>query len=619
MKNLYSLALVLIMAFCVTSVSSQTSAPFYIVAGESNAGWTNVSDMTPAEQALYKGIIPQSDIWNPGRGAFSAVLEKLNVGFNTMCENYASLEQFGPEASFFKLLQDQKLTQRYLYKQGVANSSVTIEWKPTHPYTGGTGSRFQQMEEWLEITVKQALANGYKLDLKGIIWIGGENDAKAGHENQANNELTGLTEFFNGFDVLWKSLGTKYALPNNTYKKVISRLNGPGEAFPYRHIVRAAQAEYCANPANNATLINTDGYGLFDYAHYDASGMIQFGKDVFNALQSRLSNLTLSTGTLSPGFTATTTSYSVNVPGNTSNFSLTPTAADGTATIRVNGNVVANGTASDPINLAPGLNTISIDVNSPDGRTTSYTVTVNKTGSAPLVTTAAQTSVTTTSATLNGTVNAQGSNATVAFEYGTSNTLGSSISAIPSNLSGTSTSSVSVPLTGLGVNTQYFFRTTATNASGTATGGTFSFYTLANAPTAPVVNTPTQTSLNVVVTGAVNNNPSTTTYAILETTTNKYVQANGTLGATAVYQTANLWGSVTGLSPATTYSFSLKAQNGGNVSTEFGPAASGKTLGATNANLSNLITSAGALNPVFAATTLDYTVSVANNVTSVTV
>ncbi|TDH21339.1 cadherin-like beta sandwich domain-containing protein, partial [Segetibacter sp. 3557_3] len=40
---------------------------------------------------------------------------------------------------------------------------------------------------------------------------------------------------------------------------------------------------------------------------------------------------------------------------------------------------------------------------------------------------------------------------------------------------------------------------------------------------------------------------------------------------------------------------------------------------ATNANLSNLITSAGALNPVFAATTLDYTVSVANNVTSVTV
>src|SRR5205085_6844907 len=59
-----------------------------------------------------------------------------------------------------------------------------------------------------------------------------------------------------------------------------------------------------------------------------------------------LSNLTLSTGTLSPVFAAGTTSYTATVANSVSSLTVTPTAADTNAKITVSGNVVASGTAS---------------------------------------------------------------------------------------------------------------------------------------------------------------------------------------------------------------------------------------------------------------------------------
>jgi hypothetical protein len=52
----------------------------------------------------------------------------------------------------------------------------------------------------------------------------------------------------------------------------------------------------------------------------------------------------------------------------------------------------------------------------------------------------------------------------------------------------------------------------------------------------------------------------------------QYLQANGSFGASAVWQTAATWGTTTatGLSPETEYSFQVKARNGANVETAFG-------------------------------------------------
>ena len=50
----------------------------------------------------------------------------------------------------------------------------------------------------------------------------------------------------------------------------------------------------------------------------------------------------------------------------------------------------------------------------------------------------------------------------------------------------------------------------------------------------------------MTVTLAVNSNPSSTEFAIYESATNKYVQANGSLGASAVWQTYTTWGGASG-------------------------------------------------------------------------
>ena len=84
-----------------------------------------------------------------------------------------------------------------------------------------------------------------------------------------------------------------------------------------------------------------------------------------------------------PGFSPGTTSYTAGVPAGTTSLTVTPTVADSTATVKVNGVLVASGTASGPINLAYGPNVITTVVTAQDTVTTkTYTVVVTRTGGA---------------------------------------------------------------------------------------------------------------------------------------------------------------------------------------------------------------------------------------------
>jgi hypothetical protein len=73
-----------------------------------------------------------------------------------------------------------------------------------------------------------------------------------------------------------------------------------------------------------------------------------------------------------------------------------------------------------------------------------------------------------------------------------------------------------------------------------------------------------------------NNNPVATEFCIRETLSGRYVQADGTLGSAPVWQTTTVWGtrSVTVFSTLANYTFQVKARNGDNVETAFGPGAS---------------------------------------------
>jgi len=95
-----------------------------------------------------------------------------------------------------------------------------------------------------------------------------------------------------------------------------------------------------------------------------------------------LSALTINPGALTPAFSSATTSYTVTTPY--SSMRVTPTAAQTGATVTVNGTAVATGTASPPIPLSMGANTINIVVTAADLVTSkAYTLTVTRIATVP--------------------------------------------------------------------------------------------------------------------------------------------------------------------------------------------------------------------------------------------
>ena len=91
------------------------------------------------------------------------------------------------------------------------------------------------------------------------------------------------------------------------------------------------------------------------------------------SIESRLSALVLSAGTLSPAFSANTKNYTAIVENATDKLAVKTKAADG-ATVTVNGKA-----ASKKVDLKVGYNTIKIQVKAEDGKATStYTVKVTR-------------------------------------------------------------------------------------------------------------------------------------------------------------------------------------------------------------------------------------------------
>jgi hypothetical protein len=259
----------------------------------------------------------------------------------------------------------------------------------------------------------------------------------------------------------------------------------------------------------------------------------------------------------------------------------------------VDGNLNANRTVITPVtiavNMAPGATYTFRWLDGSAGSSAGIAIddfTITLVSLKPTVTTTAATAITTGGATLNGTVNPNGLTVNTSFDYGLDTSYGSTASSTQ-NLTGSSAVAISAPVTSLGLNTLYHFRAVASGTPAT-NGNDLTFYTLAATPGAPVIGNATISSLDVTINGAPQNgNPAATEYAIHETTTNTYVQANGTLGAIA-WQTAGTWGTktVTGLTDNTTYTFEVKARNGSNVETAFGSPASLATLANTTPNFS---------------------------------
>jgi hypothetical protein len=194
------------------------------------------------------------------------------------------------------------------------------------------------------------------------------------------------------------------------------------------------------------------------------------------------------------------------------------------------------------------------------------------TQAAPTVTTTAATAITSSTATLNGTVNPNGAATTYQFQYGLTTGYGSLAPASPGSAgSGTVAVNESAPITGLTASTLYHFRLTANNSGGTTNGGDLTFTTSAGAQSPPTVMTTAASSITssgATLNGTVNPNGASTTYQFEYGLTTGYgtvvptTPGSAGSGTVAVNESAP----VSGLTASTLYHFRLNATNSGGTS-----------------------------------------------------
>jgi hypothetical protein len=178
----------------------------------------------------------------------------------------------------------------------------------------------------------------------------------------------------------------------------------------------------------------------------------------------------------------------------------------------------------------------------------------------PVATTNTAGNITSSSATLNGTVNPNGLTTTVHFQYGTTTHYGFTTG--NRSYTGNTTQSVSANITGLTLNTTYHFRLVGTNNGGTSYGDDRTFRTF-TATGPPVVTTSAATnvaSFSATLNGSVYPHGLTTTVYFQYGTTTSYglhTVPQSHTGNTYLNVSAN----ISGLSASTTYHFRIVATN----------------------------------------------------------
>lgn len=208
---------------------------------------------------------------------------------------------------------------------------------------------------------------------------------------------------------------------------------------------------------------------------------------------------------------------------------------------------------------------------------------------APSATTNAASALSATGATLNGTVNDNGADTTVTFDYGLTAAYGTNASpnSGASVLAGSGATAAALALAGLTCNTTYHYRVKGVNSVGTTNGSDASFTTSACVPGAPTIGTATagdgQASVAFSAPGS-NGGAAITGYTV----TASPGGATGTGAASPI--------AVTGLTNGQAYTFTVTATNSAGTGAASAPSNSatpkaGQTITFTNPGAQNFGTS----------------------------
>jgi hypothetical protein len=260
-------------------------------------------------------------------------------------------------------------------------------------------------------------------------------------------------------------------------------------------------------------------------------------------------------GTVNPNGQATTWYFEYGTSTSYGKKTATKNAGSGTTNVQV---------AAALTGLSPGTSYHYRLVAANLGGTTRGSDGIFATSSAPAVVTGSATSVTVTSATLNGTVDPNGRATTWYFEYGTSTSYGSTTPAKSAG-SGTTAASVSTPVSNLMLGRVYHYRLVATSDAGTSRGTDRTFST-AGAPTAVTGSASALTTRSAKLSGTVTTNGQATTWYFEYGTSTGYGSKTAAKSAGTNTKPVNVSASATGLKAATTYHYRLVAANSSGTS-----------------------------------------------------
>ena len=183
-------------------------------------------------------------------------------------------------------------------------------------------------------------------------------------------------------------------------------------------------------------------------------------------------------------------------------------------------------------------------------------------GQVPEALTQSATNISSTGATLVGTVNANYLSTVVTFEYGTTTSYGQTINATQSPVTGNSLINVMAEAPGLTEGTTYHFRIKTENSLGITLGNDMIFTTLGQVPTASTLSACCLSASGAKLNGTVNANYASTTVTFEYGTTTEYTNSvpaaqSPVSGNISTSVSAN----ISGLNSGTTYHFRIKASN----------------------------------------------------------
>lgn len=219
------------------------------------------------------------------------------------------------------------------------------------------------------------------------------------------------------------------------------------------------------NSINNAIIAlgNDGGYRVstYDVSCFQGNEAPVIGDQSLSLPENSIEGFEVGTATATDPYGGTTLSYSITAGNTGSAFSISTTT--GVITVNVVSAIDYETNSSFTLTVV-----VTDSWPYPDTDTGTFTITVTDVAEPPLATTSAASSVTMTSATLNGSLTVDGISTSTArgFIYGTTNAYGATTTE-----SGTfSTGVFSADLSGLACGTTYHFNAFATNAEGTSYG-----------------------------------------------------------------------------------------------------------------------------------------------------